>query len=100
MQYLLIAVLSVLILNFLAAVVIVLRRGRGGSWLLVLLLSSTTGAGLAVVIGLLFRDLDERSLDVALVFAGLASISAVAAVAALNHRASFTQVGSGVEDAS
>lgn len=85
-QHFLLVVFAVLVLNFLAAVVTVLRRAQRGSWLLVLLLSSTTGAGLAVVIGLLLADLDARSVDVALVFTALASISALAAVAVFSRR--------------
>lgn len=86
MQHFLLVVFAVLVLNFLAAVVAVLRRAQRGSWLLVLLLSSTTGAGLAVVIGLLLAGLDARSVDVALVFTALASISALAAVAVFSRR--------------
>lgn len=99
MQYLLTAVFSVLVFNFLVATVVVLRRSRGGGWLLLLLLSGTTGAGLAVVLGMLVGYLSERSIDVALVFAALASLSAVVAVAALSGRGDSVPTGAGADDA-
>lgn len=99
MQYFLLVVFAVLVLNFLAAVVAVLRRAQRGRWLLVLLLSSTTSAGLAVVLGLLLAGLNARSVDVALVFTALASISALAAVAVFSSRSGAGRNGAGGRDA-
>ena len=81
------------------ATVVVLSRAREGSWLLLLLLSGTTGAGLAVVLGMLVGYLGERSIDVAIVFAGLASLSAVVAVAVLPRRGDSVPNGAGADDA-
>lgn len=99
MQYVLIVVAAVLLLNFLAAAVAVLRRAQGGSWLLILLLSSTTGAALAVLIGMLSAELGGRSVDVALVFAGLAAISAAVVIAAFPGMAERRPPGQGADDA-
>lgn len=99
MQYFLLVAFSALVLNFLAAVVLVLRRARRGSWLLVLLLSSTTGAALAVMAGLLLLERDARSVDVALVFTGLASVSALVAVVVFLRRAGAEPAGVGEQDA-
>ncbi|MCS5480990.1 hypothetical protein NYP18_15225 [Corynebacterium sp. YIM 101645] len=99
MQYFLLAVFAALAVNFLAAVVLVLRRARRGSWLLVLLLSSTTGAALAVMAALLFVEPDEHSVDVALVFTALASVSALVAVAVFARRAETQRSGVGGQDA-
>jgi 4-amino-4-deoxy-L-arabinose transferase-like glycosyltransferase len=98
-QYFLLVAFSALVLNFLAAVVLVLRRARRGSWLLVLLLSSTTGAAMAVMAGLLFAELDERSVDVALAFTGLASVSALVAVVVFLRRGGAEPAGVGEQDA-
>ncbi len=88
MQTFLLFVFLLLLLNFLTAMVVVLRRTRPraqpGGWLLVLLLSSTTGAALAAVLVLLQPAGDSRTDEVALIFVGLAAVSAVVAVVA--HR--------------
>lgn len=99
MQYFLLAVFTALAVNFLAAVVFVLHRARRGSWLLLLLLSSTTGAALAVMGALLFVEPDESSIDVALVFTALASVSALVAVVVFARRAGAQRSEVGERDA-
>lgn len=98
MQYFLLAVFATLAMNFLIAVLLVLRRGRQGSWLLVLLLSSTTGAALAVLTALLLGEPDEHSVDLALIFTSLASVTALVAVAMFARRAGAQRSGGGAGD--
>lgn len=101
MNVLLTLVFFVLLVNFIIALSVVLWRRGGASWLLVLLLSSTTGAGLSAVFGLLIPEADaRRAIDVALIFAALAPISAVAAVAAKRgHTSSGEEAHGGATDA-
>lgn len=68
------AVSILLVVNLLIAAVVLSRGRAAGSWLLVILLASTTGVALAAVFAALTGT--ERMLDVALVLAGTAVVTA------------------------
>lgn len=68
------AVVVLLVVNLGVAVVLCSRARRSGSWLLIVLLASTTGIALAAVFAALTGV--DRMLDVALVLAGTAVVTA------------------------
>lgn len=95
MQFLLSAVLILLLVNVTVAVVLISRRAVRGSWLLILLLIGTTGAGSVAVLSLLAPGESARFADAGLVFTALAAVSAVVGAAAQRRRMTELPDGSG-----
>lgn len=70
-----------LVINLLAAFAAVARARHTAGWLLVVLLTGTTGAAVAALLAALSEN-PGRFLDVALILAGFAALTAAVRVAA------------------
>lgn len=83
-EYVLYAVLGLLLLNVIAALTASIRRASSDNWLLAILLASTSSAAIIAVLAVLADS--PRMIDVALVFTATAAVTAAVSLTARHKR--------------